>query len=1467
MKGKKSTVKITLLFLVLGLTQHLFAASITANTGTNLRWDDAATWVGGVVPGAGDEVTIPAGSQVVIRDPYTTASPLQVGSINVFGTLTFGSTSGTARRMDVSIAFVIASGGVVTNDGAAAHQLFIGGAFSNNGTFTATNGSGSITVTFNGVGDQAISGASTIEFGSTVVNKASGTLSFNSGVSIFNVSNFTLSQGTFSAPENVVASGNVILTAGTYNAGVSTVLNGNFTNNGATFSAGTGSVTFNGSSQTIGGSSATTFYDVIVYAPSTTTHTVAVTVGRNLIVSDGATLVIPGHNFTVNGSTTIGGGTSGLLQFSSTANSKRFEGLVTVNAGAIWDNSIGKNIVLTGGLTNNGTFTAGSGTYTFEANAQNINGNVAFTNVVVSGVQLVNYGEFYVSGSLSSSGTFTQTANSTLVIGGTISISTLQATATGNTVEYSGSAQSVKGVNYFHLTLSGNGVKTLASGTTSISGNLTLSGSVSATTVTSLTVSSHVVVGTGASFTLAGFNFDCNGEFTVQNNGTATISDFAATKTFRGGLIVNSGGLFDNSINDNLFFHNGIVNDGSFLGGNAANYEFIGSFNQTLSGQLTLPNIVVSSGLTLTNNAILTSKTNIGGGGIFQQGTNAYVEVQGTLSVTNFVASASGNTVKYSATGGQTVRGVNYHHLELAGSGIKDLATGTTSIAGNFLITGASSSTAIGLTIGGNLTIGENGAFQVKGHDLTVTGGTSLSATNTATLSFSSINGTKIFIGHVSIGNGGVWDNSSVHESFTLRGGLTDNGSFLPGTGTYTFDTNNQTLSGSSMSLATVVINGVNLALDNNLDVNTSLTGTGSIAPGANKSLDINGTASLTSIAGASGSYVNYNGATPSVITGTYGTLYLNQSSGIATLAGNVSVTDVLELASGNLSLGVSNLTLGASATIANAFPPASNMIIASGSGELRKTFTGTGSFTFPVGDNTNTLEYSPITIDLTSATGFSSGYLGIRLADDKHFWDNSASDFISRNWMIIQSGITGAVASVSASYLPTDVATSEANIKPAYVNGTFNASSNPWVRGANPVASNLISITNVPLNGTTYVTGISGLVPSVSITGGGVTVCKDATVNLGATVSGEGTITYAWSPSTGLSNAAISNPVATVSATQSYTLTVYDGNGQTAQTSTTLTAQAPSVSLADISICAGTPGDLTAGGASTYSWSPSAGLSATTGATVAANPSTTTVYTVTGTDGSGCTAEATATVTVKDLPSVSVNNATVCQGTGATLTAGGAVSYAWSPNTNLSATSGATVTATPTGTLTYTVTGTGANGCTNTAASTVTVVPLPAKPTITASGLDTETPTLTSSSATGNKWSKGGSEIPGATNQTLTVTSEGSYTVTVTSSGCTSLASNPFVMVVTGIEPSVSQATFKLYPNPVSNVLNLELTGFDTSLPVDVKVVDMLGRVVMLRSIHIENQSLEVGSLANGKHQLIAAQGSRVVRGRFVKQ
>ncbi|MDQ3046853.1 MAG: hypothetical protein M3R27_04835, partial [Bacteroidota bacterium] len=149
-----------------------------------------------------------------------------------------------------------------------------------------------------------------------------------------------------------------------------------------------------------------------------------------------------------------------------------------------------------------------------------------------------------------------------------------------------------------------------------------------------------------------------------------------------------------------------------------------------------------------------------------------------------------------------------------------------------------------------------------------------------------------------------------------------------------------------------------------------------------------------------------------------------------------------------------------------------------------------------------------------------------------------------------------------------------------------------------------------------------------------------------------------------------------------------------------------------------------------------------------------------------------TATVSCVIVSPTTVNNATICAGQSATLTASatGATSYSWSPATGLSSTTGATVTASPLTSTTYTVTSTGACGS-STATSTVTVNTVATltinSPTICAG----QTATLTATPSVGGGtflWSPGGqttasiSVAPGVTTN---------YSCTYTLSGCTGTA------------------------------------------------------------------------------------------------
>ena len=109
-------------------------------------------------------------------------------------------------------------------------------------------------------------------------------------------------------------------------------------------------------------------------------------------------------------------------------------------------------------------------------------------------------------------------------------------------------------------------------------------------------------------------------------------------------------------------------------------------------------------------------------------------------------------------------------------------------------------------------------------------------------------------------------------------------------------------------------------------------------------------------------------------------------------------------------------------------------------------------------------------------------------------------------------------------------------------------------------------------------------------------------------------------------------------------------------------------------------------------------------------NPGTYTVTNLIETP-EGCVSTAEAIIIILPPPVITINPDSICIGSSTTLTAYGATTYTWSPNTaiiNISG-NGDIITVNPDNTTSYTVTGTDVNtGCTNTTSVTVTVLPYP---------------------------------------------------------------------------------------------------------------------------------------------------------------
>lgn len=334
-------------------------------------------------------------------------------------------------------------------------------------------------------------------------------------------------------------------------------------------------------------------------------------------------------------------------------------------------------------------------------------------------------------------------------------------------------------------------------------------------------------------------------------------------------------------------------------------------------------------------------------------------------------------------------------------------------------------------------------------------------------------------------------------------------------------------------------------------------------------------------------------------------------------------------------------------------------------------------------------------------------------------------------------------------------------------------ATSYTWTSGPNtasyavsPAATTVYSVSGTTAGGcintaTTQVT-VSNL-PSTSAIS--ASICAGAT----ATLNASGAASYSWN--TGANTASI---LVSPSSTTVYTVTGTSAAGCAKTTTASVTVgSAPAISVSSQTICTGAQAILSASGVSTYSWS-----SGPNTASYSVSPASTTVYTVSGTlTGCAVTAVQTATVTVNALPSVSVNNATVCAGGNVVLTASGAAGYSWSTGAT-----GSSVSVTPTASTVYVVTGTSASSCVNTATSAVTVTSAPFISVSSVSVCAGSTASLSASGVNTYTWNTGAS-TPGLSVSPSATTV---YTVSGNLSGCSVIASQTATVTVNPV-PLVS--------------------------------------------------------------------------------
>ena len=533
---------------------------------------------------------------------------------------------------------------------------------------------------------------------------------------------------------------------------------------------------------------------------------------------------------------------------------------------------------------------------------------------------------------------------------------------------------------------------------------------------------------------------------------------------------------------------------------------------------------------------------------------------------------------------------------------------------------------------------------------------------------------------------------------------------------------------------------------------------------------------------------INVTGAAPA-------TADFTVSSATACTGQNVTVTDA---------------STGATSWSWN-FGPGATPATATGVGPHNVSYATAGSKTITLTVNGSITSTETVTVNATPATPTisASGPLTFCQGGSVTLTSSSAS---GNTW---STGATTQSITVSASGTYTVTVASGGCTSAASSGTTVTVNpipSTPTISASGPLTfcqGGSVTLTSSSATGNTWSTGATTQSITVSASGtytvtraaNGCTSAASAgttvTVNpipSTPTISASGPLTFCQGGSVTLTSSSASGnswstgattQSITVSASGTYTVTVASGGCTSAASSGTTVTVNPIPSTPTIS--ASGPLTFCQGGSVTLTSSSATGNTWSTGATTQSiTVSASGTYTVSVTSGSCTSAPSSGTtVTVNPLPVIAigtVTNPTACASTTGSIqvTGSGTGDLSWSGTATGTLTNVALPATIPTlGAGTYSITFN--NGCaSNTLSQSLTDPGAPATPIISASGALTfcegGNVTLTSSSATGNTWSTG------ETTPSITVSTSGTFTVSVTTAGCTSGASEETVVTVNPI-------------------------------------------------------------------------------------
>lgn len=157
-----------------------------------------------------------------------------------------------------------------------------------------------------------------------------------------------------------------------------------------------------------------------------------------------------------------------------------------------------------------------------------------------------------------------------------------------------------------------------------------------------------------------------------------------------------------------------------------------------------------------------------------------------------------------------------------------------------------------------------------------------------------------------------------------------------------------------------------------------------------------------------------------------------------------------------------------------------------------------------------------------------------------------------------------------------------------------------------------------------------------------------------------------------------------------------------------------------------------------------------------------------------------------------------------------------------------------------------------------VTVIPTPATPTISVTNN-----VLCSDIADGNQWYCQDGKIENATTKEYVAKAAGNYYVVASNQGCTSAPSKAVTVTLVGRHDLSIDGDLKLYPNPVSNQLTLEVNGNRDNI--DFEIINVLGQTIIKGSF-VGKTTVETTDFAPGTYLIKTGTGKTLEFSKLVK-